>query len=287
MAVAPQTLARSAARSGRSGGAVARASHAPEAVRLQRNTIATQIRSLLRREIISGKLLPRTMLSEQELSGRFGVSRTPIREALIKLSEEGLVEVYPQYGSFVAPIKLNDVFDSQFVREALECAAVEKAAGNIDDAQAGELTQIIDRQRAIMRTGDQERFFRADEDLHALIMRIAGHATAWNHVESAKAQMDRVRYLAMTIPRKQSAVLAEHIAVVKSIVARNRDGAIKAMRTHLRGIFKTIEILTIEKNDYFSEDVGRAAPLPSRSSNGKHTGLRKRRLRVSNRPKVK
>jgi DNA-binding GntR family transcriptional regulator len=267
---APQTLTRSSARSGRRTGTTSRAPQgAPETVRLQRNTIAAQIRSLLRREIISGKVLPRTMLSEQELSGRFGVSRTPIREALIKLSEEGLVEVYPQYGSFVAPIKLNDVFDSQFVREALECAAVEKAAHNIDDMQARELTRVIERQRSLLRPEDQERFFRADEDMHALIMKIAGHATAWNHVESAKAQMDRVRYLAMTIPRKQSAVLAEHMAVVKNLVARNRVGAVKAMRAHLRGIFKTIEILTQEKNNYFSEESGRAAALPSRSSVGR------------------
>ena len=82
------------------------------------------------------------MLSEQELSQRFGVSRTPVREALIKLAEENLVETYPQYGSFVAPIKLRDVFDSQFVREALECAAIERAVERIDAAQAKALTSI-------------------------------------------------------------------------------------------------------------------------------------------------
>src|SRR6266436_1420473 len=95
-------------------------------VPMRRQTIAVQVRALLRRDIIAGRLLPRTMLSEQELSQRFGVSRTPIREALIKLAEENLVEIYPQYGSFVAPIKLQDVFDSQFVRESLECAAIER-----------------------------------------------------------------------------------------------------------------------------------------------------------------
>src|SRR5271169_376782 len=71
---------------------------------MRRQTIAAQVRALLRRDIIAGRLLPRAMLSEQELAQRFGVSRTPIREALIKLAGENLVEIYPQYGSFVAPI---------------------------------------------------------------------------------------------------------------------------------------------------------------------------------------
>src|ERR1051325_7597378 len=101
-------------------------------VPIRRQTIAGQIRAVLRRDIISGQLAPRTALSEQELAHRFGVSRTPVREAMIKLAEENLVAIYPQYGTFVAPINLREVFDSQFVREALECAAVERAIERID-----------------------------------------------------------------------------------------------------------------------------------------------------------
>src|SRR5438105_1838646 len=156
----------------------------PAIVPMRRQTIGGQIRTLLRREIIVGRLLPRAMLSEQELSQRFGVSRTPIREALIKLADENLVEIYPQYGSFVAPITLRDVFDSQFVREALECAALERAAERIDTAQAKVLRAILQRQRQLHRAGDHGEFFLADERMHALIMDIAGHANAWRQVEN-------------------------------------------------------------------------------------------------------
>src|ERR1044071_1857147 len=88
-------------------------------VPMRRQTIAAQIRALLRREIIAGRLLPRSTLSEQELSQRFGVSRTPIREALIKLAEENLVEIYPQYGSLVGPHQIRAGFRSPVVGEGL------------------------------------------------------------------------------------------------------------------------------------------------------------------------
>lgn len=260
----------------------------PGIVPLRRETIGTQVRSVLRREIISGMLAPRTMLSEQELGLRFGVSRTPIREALIKLSEEGLVEVYPQYGSFVAPIKLSDVFDSQFAREALECAAVEKAVEKIDGDRAKELNRTLDRQRAAIRSQEPQDFFRADEDMHACIMAIAGHGSAWHYVENAKAQMDRVRFLSMGLPRKQSLVLAEHVAVVDNLVARNRAGAVEAMRVHLRGIFRSIEMIAEQKNNYFVEDGNGKTPLPPRTIPSEPASLAaRRRPRTSTKSRVK
>jgi DNA-binding GntR family transcriptional regulator len=248
---------------------------AGRSISFRRNTISAQIHAVLRRDIVVGHLAPRAMLSEQDIAAGFGVSRTPVREAMIKLADEGLVEIFPQYGSFVAPIKLGDVFDSQFAREALECAAVEKAIDRLDAPQEEQLKAVIDRQRARQRPHQREAFFRADEDLHMLILKIAGHGAAWHFVESAKVQMDRVRHLAITIARKQALILAEHEAVVEALLARDRDGAVDAMRAHLRGIFRTIEMLRNDKNDYFadedlgSEDLGpptdnQRAAMPSR-----------------------
>jgi DNA-binding GntR family transcriptional regulator len=234
------------------------------AVAMRRQTIAAQIRALLRRDIIAGRLLPRAMLSEQELSQRFGVSRTPIREALIKLAEENLVEIYPQYGSFVAPIKLREVFDSQFVRESLECSAVERAVERIEATQIKVLTAVLQRQRALHRAGDHEEFFVADERMHALIMEIAGHANAWRQVENAKAQMDRVRFLSMRNVRKRPSVIAEHTLIVDRLTQRDRAGAVAAMRGHLRGLFRSVEILAASEPSYFVDENGVGAGPPPR-----------------------
>jgi DNA-binding GntR family transcriptional regulator len=219
---------------------------------MRRQTIGVQIRSVLRREIITGRLLPRAMLSEQELSQRFGVSRTPVREALIKLAEENLVETYPQYGSFVSPITLSDVFDNQFVREAIECSAIERAIDGVSKEQVRALTRIMDRQVLLEADGDEEAFFQADEQLHAFFLELAGHPQAWRVVENAKAQLDRVRHLTMRLPKKLSSVVAEHRVVVDRFIAGDRAGAVEAMRTHLRGVFRSIEILERDNPDYFA-----------------------------------
>jgi DNA-binding GntR family transcriptional regulator len=246
--------------SGLADPAVADSSGAGRRLPLRRNTLSTQVHAALRRDIIAGRLAPRAMLSEQDIAAGFGISRTPVREAMIKLAEEGLVEIFPQYGSFVAPIKLRDVFDSQFAREALECAAVDKAIDRLDAAQERALKAVIARQRTLQRPQQRALFFRADEDMHMLILRIAGHGNAWHFIEGAKGQMDRVRHFAISIARKQATTLAEHEAVVDRLLARDRSGAVEAMRTHLRAILRTIELLRNEKSEYFADDEGAAAP---------------------------
>lgn len=229
-------------------------------------TAAMQVHDHLREEIVTARLLPRTPLSEHELTARFGVSRTPIREALIKLAEEGLVDIYPQHGSFVAPIRIVDVYDSQFVRESLECAAIALAAEKIDAEQSKQLSAVFDRQTAWHKVADNERFFDADEEMHAMLMQIAGHAQVWRYVESAKAQMDRVRHLTVRRPLKRNSVLAEHQAIIDGVLRRDAKGAVEALRTHLRGLFKSLEILTAEHGSYFATESEATPPLRGRSA---------------------
>ena len=96
--------------------------------------LASQVFAHLRECIVRGEFPPNTALSEQDLCERLNVSRTPVREALINLAEEELVVIYPQFGTFVAPISLNAVRVGQYVREHLECALVVDAVRRLDDA---------------------------------------------------------------------------------------------------------------------------------------------------------
>jgi DNA-binding GntR family transcriptional regulator len=112
--------------------------------------------------------------------------------------------------------------------------------------------------------GDEDGFFQADEGMHAQIIAIAGHANAWRTVENAKAQLDRVRYLNLRTTKKQQLVLAEHGEIIERLIARDAPGAVAAMRVHLRGLFRSVEILRSENAGYFNEDTNLASP-PSRT----------------------
>lgn len=252
---------------------VARQAAGRPLVAMRRQTMGVQIHAYLRREIITGHLLPRAPLSEQELADRFGVSRTPVREALIKLAEENLVETYPQYGSFVSPITISDVLDNQFVREAIEVSAIERAIDKVGGDEVRDLNRIMERQAMLEGQGDDEAFFAADEQLHEYFLALAGHAQAWRVVVNAKAQLDRVRHLTMRLPRKLSSVLGEHREIVDRFIARDRAGSVEAMRMHLRGVFRSIEILQADNPDYFTSAAGHSR---SRPGGGGRTASRSR-----------
>src|SRR5919202_4680398 len=95
------------------------------------NRARDEVYARLRAAIVTAELEPGRQLSENEVAGRFGVSRTPVREALVRLRDDRLVEIVPQLGTFVSPISTRAVADAQFIREALECAAVRAAAARV------------------------------------------------------------------------------------------------------------------------------------------------------------
>src|SRR5579864_9165948 len=129
-------------------------------------TTRVEVYDTLRASIISLRRTPGQRLSEAELARELGVSRTPVREAIIQLRTDGLVEVTPQAGSFVSKISLRNVREAQFAREALECAAVREAAKRIDEAAVERIRQNIALQRESQAAGDLERFYLFDEAFH-------------------------------------------------------------------------------------------------------------------------
>jgi DNA-binding GntR family transcriptional regulator len=115
--------------------------------------------------------------------------------------------------------------------------------------------------RSLHKGGDNNGFFDADEDMHASLMAIAGHAQVWRQVASAKAQLDRVRHLNVRRSLKRSAVLGEHQAVVDRVLQHDADGAAEALRHHLRGVFQSVQVL-IAENEAFFENAGDAEAPP-------------------------
>jgi GntR family transcriptional regulator, rspAB operon transcriptional repressor len=220
-------------------------------------TISVQVYRHLRERIVAGGYVPLQSISENELAEAFGVSRTPVREALGKLEEEDLISILPRYGTFVAPIRVSRVASDQFVREALECAAVAEAASRCTERDAAALRDILQRQ-ASART--DAAFFEADETMHRTLMALAGRAAAWHIVDAAKATLDRIRHLSVRQTVKRRAILAEHARIVARVIAGDGPGAVSAMREHLRGVFTSTEQAMQRHPEFFHEAPGEPRP---------------------------
>jgi GntR family transcriptional regulator, rspAB operon transcriptional repressor len=227
---------------------------------VSREPMARQVARALRQAIVTMQLAPGEMLSEQDLARRFGVSRSPVREALIKLSEAGLVRVLPQRGTQVVKISRAGVEDARFIREAVEAAVVREAAVKASPAMLAELNASLTRQRRAQRATSSEDFLSLDEEFHRLLAEAAGRLAAWQMIEDVKPQMDRVRFLDMAQATPRHAVIAQHAVIVDAIKAGNPGAAERAMRYHLSEILRSLPELSARYPDLFEPETA-AAPV--------------------------
>ncbi|MDQ1850483.1 GntR family transcriptional regulator [Gemmobacter fulvus] len=225
--------------------------HASPSVLLQpqRISVVDQLYAALRAAIIDNALSPGTRISEAEVAQQYGISRQPVREAFITLANEGLLEVRPQRGTFVAKISLSDVMDARFVREAVEADIVKLLAQTPDTALVADLRAQLVRQQDLVG-GSARDFMEADEIFHRTLAEGADKGKAWRTVVEMKAQMDRVRFLSsMKFPVDR--LIDQHREVVEGIATGDVARAERSMRLHLQGILTDLPLIKQERPEYF------------------------------------
>ncbi len=205
----------------------------------------------LHADIITGRMRPGESLSETRVAEQYGISRTPVREVFRRLTEEGFLRVVPQVGTYVAPINLAAVTDSQFIRETLERRAVCLTAERATPRDIRALRQELRTQEQAIAAGDRVRFFAADEAMHRLMMTIAGHPAVWDLIGSAKAQLDRVRHLSLEQEDWLQMIFRQHQIIVDHAAAHDVAGAEAAMTRHLRTVFDAVNRIAAEHADFF------------------------------------
>ena len=203
---------------------------------------ARAIHDAIRRDIILLRLKPGERLSENELALRFGTSRTPVREALIRLIDEGLIEVWPQRGTFVSRISLSAVRRARFVRQALEVAIVRQAAEQGIDAPARAVIEGALAEQEAARD-DPARFMAADDAFHRAFADAIGLSDVWSIVESEKAQFDRIRLLSLPDVTPVATLIAQHRAVLAAVLAGDGAAAEQRMREHMSEVTKVADPL--------------------------------------------
>lgn len=200
------------------------------------------------------KMTPGEPIVEKELCDQFAVSRTPVREALLSLADEHLVEIRPQIGTFVARINLPAIRDAMVIRRALERVSVREAAARATPADARRLGGILTEQERHTGRDGFFRFHAADEALHQAIADIAGHPNIWRVIRQEKAQVDRGRLLMMPQLRRRKLVVEQHRRIIDAIAAGDPDTAEAAMDEHLKDVLPSFARIQIDYPDYFEDD---------------------------------
>src|SRR5690606_37311363 len=154
-------------------------------------------------------------ISENSLSERFGVSRTPVRDAIAKLVTLGFVEVRPQRGTFVSKLSLTQILEARFIREALEVAITEHVAGHATQELIDQCETIIAKQQAAAAQQDALLFQHLDDEFHHKLADFTHFERATNLIQSEKAHMDRVRNLSLQeLGGQYQRVLSQHRAIL-------------------------------------------------------------------------
>lgn len=192
-------------------------------------------------------------MSENELATWLGVSRTPIREALVRLRDERLIAIVPQLGTFVSYISPQAVSDAHFIREALECAAIRETAIVATEDDIASLEENLRAQERADERGDFDAFYVLDEEFHRVLCDLSGHATVWSVSQRAKGHLNRIRRLSIPMPTYIGEMIAEHRDVVAAVAEHDPDLAEERLRHHLRMVLREIPQIRSDNPDYFEE----------------------------------
>ena len=216
-------------------------------------TAASRIYSDLRSELVSLQRRPGEAISEAQIALSFGVSRTPVREAIPKLSDEGLLEIYPQSGIFVSRIPIAALPEAIIIRKALEETTARLAAERATSSQILALRSVLERQREASAARDIEMFHQADELFHATVADVAGYPGIWKFIQQVKVHVDRYRRLTLPQLGRIPKVITEHEAVLAAIEAHDPERARRAMEAHLAGLLDNISATQHINPEFFDE----------------------------------
>lgn len=215
------------------------------------DSVAQTVERDLRKSIIELKLLPGARLSEHEIANRLGVSRQPVREALIRLADARFVEIRPQRGTRVVKISATDMQEALFVRHAVEVAVAERAAQQFDAWQRRRIDTILAKQEEAAAAVDRTAFREQDELMHTAIAQGARCGIAWSTIVGLKAHMDRVCNLTLQSQEDLERRVREHREIIAAIDAHDGKRAAQAMSTHLMSILDLLPELESQYANLF------------------------------------
>jgi len=213
----------------------------PQPFVLDRSRSASaQVFDFLRKHIINLALPPATQLPRPALAEQFHLSQTPIRDALLRLEEDGLVAIYPQHTTVVSAIDVGSAQRAHFLRKSLETEVVCALARNPTADLLARLEMKLKQQDDALNRSDWEEFVLKDQDFHRTMYAAAAVEPLWEMVRRSSGNLDRLRNLHIPMPGKAQSVMVDHRRIVDALAAADVDAAAAAVRTHLSGTLSNL-----------------------------------------------
>ncbi len=207
-----------------------------------------QIYEILLDLIIKGILKSNTLLFENKISLAFGVSKTPVREALKALESDELISIKPHSKTYVLPINYQKVFSSYKTREALELMLIAEAINNVEEKDFKIFDSIIEKQQEALQEGDFNKFFEYDEAFHHQIAISAKLPDVWNILKKVKLHLNRVRCITKDDDLWNGSILDEHKNILKAIKNKDVEIAKLQLTLHLTKVSSIMNQVFMEKD---------------------------------------
>ncbi|MBB4121804.1 GntR family transcriptional regulator [Martelella radicis] len=219
--------------------------------RIKRASASDQIHAALRARIVSLDLEPGRNLSRQEIAAYYGVSQTPVRDAMLRLEEEGLLVIFPQSKTEVSMIDVEQARETQFLRLSVELEVARRLSERADKTVLATAARVLSLQKATLAENDLERFAQLDRLFHQSLCEAAGVSNLWELIGSRSGHIDRLRNLTLPDPGKPASIIHYHSLILDSIAAGDAPAAEAAVRAHLSGTLSQIEEVKARHPDYF------------------------------------
>lgn len=217
-------------------------------------SLGQRVYQTLRHAILTLQYKPGEILRKPDICDALGVSRSPVADAVARLQAEGLVDVVPQAGTFVARFSMQEIREGAFLREAIEVAAIERVAERITEEQLQLLRRNLTVQVALVADGDTPGFYALDAAMHELLLSFTGFPKLAQVAETAWLHVNRARQLILPVPGRVQATLAEHQSILSALEARDPRAARAAVQAHLRQLITYLEPLERDRPDLFNPD---------------------------------
>ncbi|MHA6262304.1 GntR family transcriptional regulator [Arenibacterium sp. CAU 1754] len=213
-----------------------------------------RVYTALRERILSFDLPPGAVLSRNDIAREYGVSQTPVRDALQRLGQDGLVRIYPQSKTIVAPIDSRQLSETHFLRVAVETEVVRRLAADTDHTALKRSRGILKMQRALMEAGDQmDLFADLDRDFHRSLFEAVGMVSLHEMLTDRLGHLYRCQRLELPREGKARDIVEAHEAILNGIESGDPEKAASAVRAHLSGTISRVESIRAEYPDYFSD----------------------------------